>query len=47
RSSDTNSLYISEMATYGSEDNFDHRAAEGFIYIWGLPSRLWAAARRG
>ncbi|MEC7381617.1 MAG: argininosuccinate synthase [Cyanobacteriota bacterium] len=47
RSSETNSLYISEMATYGSEDNFDHRAAEGFIYIWGLPSRLWAAARRG
>tara|TARA_Y100001968_G_scaffold24074_1_gene18876 strand:- start:2153 stop:3364 length:1212 start_codon:yes stop_codon:yes gene_type:complete len=41
-----NSLYISDMATYGSEDNFDHKAANGFIYIWGLPSRLWAARKR-
>jgi len=46
RGSSTNSLYVPDMATYGSKDNFDHRAAEGFIYIWGLPSRLWAAARR-
>jgi argininosuccinate synthase len=46
RSSSTNSLYLPDMATYGSKDNFDHSAAEGFIYIWGLPSRLWAAARR-
>ncbi len=46
RSSSTNSLYLPDMATYGSKDSFDHSAAEGFIYIWGLPSRLWAAARR-
>ena len=46
RSSSTNSLYLPDMATYGTKDNFDHSAAEGFIYIWGLPSRLWAAARR-
>ena len=45
RSSDS-SLYVPEMASYGSEDQFDHRAAEGFIYIWGLPIRLWSAARR-
>ncbi|AFY56634.1 argininosuccinate synthase [Rivularia sp. PCC 7116] len=37
-----NSLYNPEMATYGSEDRFDHKAAEGFIYIWGMPTRIWA-----
>ncbi|MGD1913368.1 MAG: argininosuccinate synthase [Rivularia sp. (in: cyanobacteria)] len=37
-----NSLYNPEMATYGAEDQFDHKAAEGFIYIWGLPTRIWA-----
>jgi argininosuccinate synthase len=46
RSSSTHSLYVPDMATYGSDDQFDHRAAEGFIYVWGLPTRLWAAARR-
>ncbi len=46
RGSSQNSLYISDMATYGKDDNFDHMAAKGFIYVWGLPSRLWSAARR-
>jgi argininosuccinate synthase len=46
RASSTSSLYVPAMASYGSEDQFDHRAAEGFIYVWGLPIRLWAAARR-
>jgi argininosuccinate synthase len=46
RSSDTDSLYVPDMATYGAEDRFDHRAAEGFIYVWGLPTRLSAAVRR-
>jgi argininosuccinate synthase len=45
RGSTTDSLYVPDMATYGEEDRFDHRAAEGFIYVWGLPSRLWAARR--
>ncbi len=40
------SLYVPEMASYGSEDQFDHRAAEGFIYVWGLPTRLWSASQR-
>jgi argininosuccinate synthase len=44
--SSVDSLYVPDMATYGSEDQFDHRAAAGFIYVWGLPTRLWAAARR-
>jgi len=46
RSSQSSSLYMPQLATYGSEDDFDHKAAEGFIYIWGLPIRLWSAARR-
>lgn len=36
------SLYNAEMATYGAEDKFDHKAAEGFIYIWGMPTRIWS-----
>ena len=46
RSSSSDSLYVPDMATYGAEDQFDHRAAEGFIYVWGMPTRLWAARRR-
>ncbi|AFW94311.1 MULTISPECIES: argininosuccinate synthase [Nostocales] len=37
-----NSLYTPDLATYGAEDQFDHKAAEGFIYVWGLPTRIWA-----
>ena len=40
RSSLNNSLYIPNMATYGKDDQFEHKAAEGFIYVWGLPSRF-------
>ena len=46
RASTGSSLYVPAMASYGSEDQFDHRAAEGFIYVWGLPTRLWAATHR-
>jgi argininosuccinate synthase len=42
-----NSLYSPDLATYGSEDQFDHKAAEGFIYVWGLPTRIWAQQTRG
>ena len=41
RQSDS-ALYNETMATYGADDAFDHRAAEGFIYVWGLPTRLWS-----
>ncbi|MFB2736683.1 argininosuccinate synthase [Umezakia ovalisporum] len=40
------SLYSPDLATYGSEDQFDHKAAEGFIYVWGLPTRIWAVQSR-
>ncbi|MFB2769637.1 argininosuccinate synthase [Pelatocladus sp. BLCC-F211] len=42
-----NSLYTPDLATYGADDKFDHKAAEGFIYVWGLPTRIWAQQRRG
>jgi argininosuccinate synthase len=31
------SLYDEKLATYGKDDIFDHKSAEGFIKIWGLP----------
>jgi len=42
RKSKNNSLYITDMSTYGREDRFNHKSAEGFIYVWGLPSRIWS-----
>ncbi|MDP7231707.1 MAG: argininosuccinate synthase [SAR202 cluster bacterium] len=36
------SLYDFELATYSSEDNFDHTAATGFIDIYSLPARIQA-----
>jgi argininosuccinate synthase len=33
------SLYDPNLATYSSGDTFDHRAAEGFIYAFGLQLR--------
>lgn len=38
------SLYDTAISTYGDEDEFDHSAAKGFIYIWGLPLRTVAKA---
>ena len=44
------SLYSTSLATYGKGDAFDHKAAEGFIGVFGLPLRnqsriqaLWGA----
>lgn len=31
------SLYKKELSTYGKEDKFNQKLAEGFIRIWGLP----------
>ncbi len=44
--SSENSLYTPDLATYGAEDKFNHKAAEGFIYIWGLPTRIWSQQSR-
>jgi argininosuccinate synthase len=40
------SLYTPDLATYGKEDVFDHQAAKGFVYVWGLPTRVWAETGR-
>ncbi|NJN03500.1 MAG: argininosuccinate synthase [Leptolyngbyaceae cyanobacterium SL_1_1] len=39
-------LYSDELATYSSDDRFNHQAAEGFIYVWGLPTRVWSEKNR-
>ena len=46
RKSANNSLYVPDFSTYTSTDKFDHKSADGFIYIWGLPSRIWAQITR-
>lgn len=42
-----NTLITEELSTYGADDKFDHKAAEGFIYVWGLPTRVWSEKLRG
>lgn len=34
------SLYDEKLATYTTEDNFDHDAAVGFIKLFGLPTKV-------
>ncbi len=41
-----NTLLTDELSTYGADDKFDHKAAEGFIYVWGLPTRVWSQKTR-
>jgi argininosuccinate synthase len=40
-------LYSKNLATYDPESTFDEAAAAGFITLWGLPARQWAAVNRG
>jgi len=40
------SLYDYDLATYDATDTFDHKAAKGFIDLWGLPTKVWARQRR-
>jgi len=42
RSSENNSLYREDLATYSKDDIFNHRQAEGFIYMWGMSNKIWA-----
>jgi len=41
------SLYDLSLATYGSEDAFDQRHAEGFVRLWGLPLKVWSSRQGG
>ncbi|HSV31808.1 MAG TPA: argininosuccinate synthase [Atribacteraceae bacterium] len=40
------SLYDLGMATYDKGDLFDHKASEGFIKLWGLPTKMSALVGR-
>ena len=42
RSSENNSLYREDLATYSKDDIFNHNQAEGFIYMWGMSNKIWA-----
>ncbi len=42
RSSENNSLYREDLATYSKDDIFNHKYAEGFIYMWGMSNKIWA-----
>jgi argininosuccinate synthase len=33
-----NSLYSEQLATYSTDDTFNHASAVGFIELWGLPT---------
>jgi argininosuccinate synthase len=38
-----NSLYRHDLATYSAGDAFDHKAAVGFISLWGMPTTVYAS----
>jgi argininosuccinate synthase len=40
------SLYSPSLATYSGEDKFDHKAAAGFIKIYGLPVKTYNEVNR-
>ena len=40
------SLYDEKLATYTSDDEFDHSAAVGFIHLWGLPTKVQSIVQK-
>jgi argininosuccinate synthase len=40
------SLYDEKLATYGTDDSFDHQAALGFIKLYGLQTKLYSEVNR-
>jgi len=40
------SLYDMNLATYGEEDTFDHKAALGFIQLYGMPTKVYSQVNR-
>ncbi len=40
------SLYDYSLATYQPGDTYNHKAAEGFIELWGLPTRVYASVQK-
>lgn len=41
------SLYSTSLSTYAKGDEFDHSAAKGFIYVWGLPLKVGSIVKAG
>jgi len=39
-------LYDEGLATYGDADSFDHTHAVGFLRLWGLSTKVWAAKQK-
>ncbi len=39
-------LYSYDLATYDKADKFDHKAAKGFIDVYGLPTKVFAAVQK-
>jgi argininosuccinate synthase len=35
-------LYDYDLATYDAKDAFDHTQSEGFVKLWGLPTKVWS-----
>ncbi len=42
-----NSLYDMGLAAYDMKDVFNHKLAEGFIRLWGLPSEIAGRRKKG
>jgi argininosuccinate synthase len=40
-------LYSDSLSTYAKGDEFDHSAAKGFIYVWGLPLKIGRMVKAG
>jgi argininosuccinate synthase len=40
------SLYQYDLATYDEDDQFESKAAPGFIKLWGLPSQIYAKVQK-
>ena len=40
-------LYDHDLATYDEADQFDQTQAEGFVKLWGLPTKVWARRQGG
>jgi len=40
------SLYDEGLVTYQTGDVFDHTSAKGFIYVWGLPSKVASVVKK-
>ncbi|RLQ92170.1 argininosuccinate synthase [Planomicrobium sp. Y74] len=41
-----NSLYSEQLATYSTDDTFNHQSAVGFIELWGLPTVVNAVVNK-